>query len=94
MAPHVGWARIARSPGKEPAMAQPGNGYTFARARAAVIACVLLLGAGVARADKLRIENVTVAPRDDQTAAVKFDIAWENSWRNKVNHDAAWVFLR
>lgn len=25
---------------------------------------------------------------------VKFDISWENSWRNPRNHDAAWVFVK
>jgi len=75
-------------------MSQPGNGHPFARARIAVTACVLLLGASAARSDKLRSENVTIAPRNAQTATVRFDIAWENSWRSEVNHDAAWVFFK
>jgi len=58
------------------------------------IACGLLLGAGAARADSLKIENVTAAPRDAATATVKFDIAWENSWRWGSFHDAAWVFFK
>jgi hypothetical protein len=66
----------------------------LACARAAAIACCLLLGAGVACADGLNIENVMVAPRDAATATVKFDIAWENSWRHGVFHDAAWVFFK
>jgi len=55
---------------------------------------VLLLGAGAAHADNLRIENVTVAPRDAKTATVTFDISWSNSWRHGVFHDAAWVFFK
>ena len=70
------------------------NACPLTRAWAVVIACGLLPGAGVAGESKLRIENVTVTPRDERTATVKFDIAWENSWRNKVNHDAAWVFFK
>jgi formylglycine-generating enzyme required for sulfatase activity len=25
---------------------------------------------------------------------VSFDVSWENSWRNSVNHDAVWVFVK
>ena len=67
---------------------------THSLARAVAIACGLLLGGGAARADKLRIQNVTVAPRDGSTATVRFDIAWDDSWRDKTDHDAAWVFLK
>jgi len=58
------------------------------------IASVLLLGAVAARADNLKIENVTVSPRDARTATVRFDISWDNSWRHEANHDAAWVFFK
>jgi len=40
------------------------------------------------------IENVTVVPRDAKTATVTFDISWKDSWRDKNNHDAAWVFFK
>ena len=66
---------------------------------AVAIACGLLLG-GDAHAGwpdhpgTLRIENVTVVPRDAKTATVQFDISWENSWRHEANHDAAWVFFK
>ena len=68
------------------------DGHPFTGAWAAAIACGLLLG--TARAGKLRIENVTVAPRDALTATVRFDIAWGNSWRHEANHDAIWVFFK
>ena len=42
----------------------------------------------------MSIENVTVVPRDAKTATVTFDISWGNSWRDKTNHDAAWVFFK
>ena len=51
-------------------MNQRGNGHLFGRGVALAIACVLLAGAGAARADKLKIQNVTVAPRDEATATV------------------------
>ena len=74
---------------------------TDSGARAVVVACVLLLGAGTVRAQdswqaryNVRIENVTVAPRDARTATVSFDISWPESWRDQTNHDAAWVFFK
>ena len=75
-------------------MCRSRNGYTLASAGAAAIACALMLGVGAACAQEARIENVTVAPRDAKTATVKFDITWDNSWRDKTNHDAAWVFFK
>ncbi len=42
----------------------------------------------------LRIENVSVEPRDAKTATVAFDIAWTNSWRWGNFFDAAWVFFK
>ena len=44
--------------------------------------------------DRLRIRNVELIPRHAETAAVRFDIAWDESWRNAINHDAAWVFFK
>ena len=65
---------------------------------AAALACALLLGADEAYPSdnrlNVRFANVTVAPRDAKTATVTFDIAWEDSWRHEVNHDAAWVFFK
>ncbi|MBM4020000.1 MAG: hypothetical protein FJ288_17045 [Planctomycetes bacterium] len=42
----------------------------------------------------MSIENVTIAPRDTKTATLTFDISWSNSWRDKNNHDAVWVFFK
>ena len=71
---------------------QTRNGTRITRVAAAIVG--LLLGAGAARADGLKIENVTVVPRDARTATVRFDIAWDNSWRHGGFHDAAWVFFK
>ena len=73
-------------------MSRSRNGSPFTRAHAIAIAYGLLLGAGSARA--VQIENVTVAPRDAATATVRFDIAWDDSWRHEGNHDAVWVFFK
>ena len=76
-------------------------GCPFTGARAVAIICALLLSAGAVRGEdrwqamyNVRIENVTVAPRDARTATITFDISWPESWRDKTNHDAIWVFLK
>ena len=75
-------------------MNERGTRCLFVRGAAIAIACGLLSGWGVARADNLKIENVTVAPRDARIATLKFDISWADSWRHEVNHDAAWLFFK
>ena len=61
------------------------------------LAC-LLLAARAARATdfdpQIRITNMKVVPRDAKTATIRFDIAWNDSWRHEINHDAAWVFFK
>ena len=42
----------------------------------------------------VQITNVSVTPRDAATATVTFDLAWSDSWRHEVNHDAVWVFFK
>jgi hypothetical protein len=59
------------------------NGHRFARWQAVAIACGLLLGAGAVRA------------RDRWQAM--YNVRIENvaiAWRDKTNHDAAWVFFK
>ena len=59
------------------------------------LAGVLLLSQAVpARADDPRITNVSVVPRDAQTAQVRFDLNWPNASRSGMRHDAAWVFFK
>jgi hypothetical protein len=38
-------------------------------------------------------ENGTVVPRDNQSATLKFDVAFD-SFRNDLSHTAAWVFFK
>ncbi|MBF0620068.1 MAG: SUMF1/EgtB/PvdO family nonheme iron enzyme [Candidatus Omnitrophica bacterium] len=47
-------------------------------------------------ANDLVVKNVRLGARDvnAKTVQVYFDISWENSWKNKINHDAAWVIVR
>lgn len=64
--------------------------------------CGLALGAILAAgltpswANNLSVSNVSLGSRDlnANTVVVKFDISLENSWRNKINHDAVWLTVR
>jgi len=58
-----------------------------------IIACGLTTSA---QANNLSITNVGLASRDPgtKTLVVQFDVAWNNSWRNKINHDAIWLTVR
>ncbi len=58
------------------------------------LVALLLLGAGFARANNLQIDNVVLSAAGSGKALVSFDIAWDNSWRDAENFDAAWVFVK
>ena len=47
-------------------------------------------------ANNLSITNVTLGNRNPnaKTVAVTFNVSWQNSWRNKINYDAAWLTVR
>ncbi len=50
----------------------------------------------VVNANNLSISNVSIGQRDplSNTALIEFDISLDNSWRNKINHDAVWLTVR
>ena len=55
--------------------------------------CWAILAVG----NNLQVTNTAVVPFQPNAGLVhmRFDIAWENSWRyTNVNHDAAWVFFK
>ena len=63
--------------------------------RKIIVLCGMALAAGLACANNLQVTNVVVNQRDETTATVTFDIAWQNAWRfTNINHDAAWVFFK
>lgn len=47
-------------------------------------------------ANNLSVTNVTLGTRDPnaKTVVVSFNVSWQNSWRNKINFDAAWLTVR
>lgn len=47
-------------------------------------------------ANNLRVENIALTGQNttDDYTMVQFDISWDNSWRDIVNWDAAWVFAK
>ncbi len=49
-----------------------------------------------ATAHNLRVANVDMRNQDvgGKKVAIEFDLSWDNSWRNDLNHDAAWVFVK
>lgn len=62
----------------------------------AVLLLIALLFPSLSQANNLAVSNVRLGTRDlnAKTISVLFDISWENSWRNKINHDAVWVTAR
>ncbi len=60
---------------------------------AAILAGLLAAGAS-AWANNLGVANTALRAPADGKVEVRFDISWENSWRDGVNWDAAWVFVK
>ena len=49
-----------------------------------------------ASANNINVANIALRQQDvgAKTVRVQFDVGWENSWRDELNHDAAWVFVK
>ncbi|MBI2438620.1 MAG: SUMF1/EgtB/PvdO family nonheme iron enzyme [Lentisphaerae bacterium] len=56
----------------------------------------VLLFACVAQGNNIAISNSFLGAQNTtaRTRLLRFDISWENSWRDNENYDAAWVFLK
>jgi formylglycine-generating enzyme required for sulfatase activity len=56
----------------------------------------LLIPCALVFANNLAVTNVKLGSRDPsaKTLTLFFDVSWDNSWRNKINHDAAWLTVR
>lgn len=55
-----------------------------------------MLFGGIVFANNISIQKVAITDtnRAAKTAAIRFNISWENSWRDDVNWDAAWIFIK
>ena len=61
-----------------------------------LLLAVNLLFLQSAFANNVQVSNVTLTGQNagSQFTLVQFDITWENSWRDQINEDAAWVFIK
>jgi hypothetical protein len=57
---------------------------------------MLLFCSQAIRANNLLVQNVTTLGNNagNKTIQVQFDISWDNSWRDSVNWDAVWIFMK
>ena len=57
---------------------------------------LLLIAATQLKANNMLVKNVTTTGDNatNKTIQVQFDMSWDNSWRDGINWDAAWVFMK
>jgi hypothetical protein len=57
---------------------------------------LLLVAATQIKANNMLVKNVTTTGDNaaNKTIQVQFDMSWDNSWRDAINWDAAWVFMK
>src|SRR5258705_12502676 len=62
--------------------------------KALFAALLVFIGSSVTlRANNILISNISSVPGTG-FVQMQFDLSWDNSWFNSVNHDAAWVFFK
>jgi hypothetical protein len=63
------------------------------KTRFLLFACLFSIAA---QANNMLVQNVTTLNNDpvNKTIQVQFDISWDNSWRDSINYDAAWIFIK
>ena len=56
----------------------------------------LIMSAPFCLANNINVSNVTLTGFNvaQDYVLVQFDLSWENSWRDDINWDAAWVFVK
>jgi len=57
---------------------------------------LFFLAAMQVKANNMLVKNVTTTGDNsaNKTIQVQFDMSWDNSWRDGINWDAAWVFMK
>jgi formylglycine-generating enzyme required for sulfatase activity len=60
------------------------------------LALVLCLLTPLAWANFINVQNTTLTGQNTTTGTiqVQFDLSWNNSWRDSINYDGAWVFVK
>lgn len=56
-----------------------------------ILLCGILLIPSMHFANDIAVKNISF---DQKAQKVSFDLSWNNSWKNKKNFDAAWVFVK
>lgn len=61
-----------------------------------LFAAAFVLPASSAHANNLTVSDAQLVSRSSNngTANIRFDLSWENSWRNFNNRDAVWLFVK
>lgn len=61
-----------------------------------LLSILLLAGTLSVRANGITLQKVALTDTNKtaKTAMIRFNIAWENSWRDSINWDAAWIFVK
>jgi len=63
-----------------------------------VLLCMLMFGLSLqfVKANGLSVTNISLQGQNitNQTWQVQFNITWNNSWRDGINYDAAWIFVK
>ncbi len=72
-----------------------GTGLRGLTAAFAVVVLTAVSGSA-AWANGLTITNGEVLDQNTEqgTVSVKFDISWQNAWKDGVNHDGVWLFMK
>lgn len=62
----------------------------------AVVSLWTVIGGAPVFANGLVITNGEVLDQNvsESTVTVKFDLSWQNAWKDGTNHDAVWVFMK
>jgi formylglycine-generating enzyme required for sulfatase activity len=59
-------------------------------------ALLLMFIANMGFANFINVQNTTLTGQNttNGTIQIRFDLSWNNSWRDSINYDGAWVFVK
>src|SRR5258708_5467361 len=57
------------------------------------ITLIIICCSKTIQANNINISNISSLPGTG-FVQLQFDLSWDNSWYNTINHDAAWVFFK